>query len=111
MSRSQDEKPKIGMSELFILEICWEYIRAGWHVPFTYDSLTAFIKTRRLGEYRQQTLEKYLRNLARAGFFDREYRRNPRGNGYVVYYYPTDEFYSYFKSRGGASERRKRQFT
>lgn len=87
------------ISDVYILEIVYKYIKAGWHLPFTYDSITSFIKINKLCDLKQQTIEKYLRDLSRLGFFKREYRKNPRGKGYIVYYYPTEKFYEFFKGR------------
>lgn len=84
-----------------VLTVVYEYLRETNKSIITYDGLIGYIKARRKLPYKSETIQKSLRNLARAKFFERRYvssYNNPRSR--VALYIPTDKFYEFFQVKG-----------
>ncbi|MEM4958837.1 MAG: hypothetical protein QXX12_03065 [Nanopusillaceae archaeon] len=86
----------LNASDYAVLSLVYEYLNATGKRAVTYDSLVAYAKKYKKTEYKSETIQRCLRKLAEAGFFERRYVTSYTTQSRIVIYIPTRRFHEFF---------------
>ncbi|MEM4593239.1 MAG: hypothetical protein QW196_07555 [Sulfolobales archaeon] len=86
----------LNASDYAVLSLVYEYLNATGKRAVTYDSLVAYAKKYKKTEYKSETIQRCMRKLAEAGFFERRYVASYSTGKRIAVYIPTRRFYEFF---------------